>query len=233
VTEPRERTTEASLNTSRPGEYHVVYLTGAPAAGKSTLSQSLKKRVQPLAVFEYGQQLTAHLARRVPTLAQTDLRAKSSRIATPEDIIAVDNSLIAFVANERKRAHVVIDSHAVTKETYGFRITPYSLERIAELQPTMIVMLYTAPDIALARIATTPAGRPRVTHWEAAFHTQLQGAIAVAYATRLGIPVYLLDADRPPETLVDHMADRLARAPRGGVAGFAGDVSAAGSSEAE
>ncbi len=35
--------------------YEVVYLTGAPAAGKSTTANALRARIEPLTIFEYGQ----------------------------------------------------------------------------------------------------------------------------------------------------------------------------------
>ena len=61
----------------------------------------------------------------------------------------------------------------------------------------VICVLYAHPDVILSRIAAAPLGRPIPTQWEAQFHSDLQGMVAVAYATRLGIPVYLLDSNRP------------------------------------
>lgn len=196
--------------------FHVVYLTGAPAAGKSTLSRALKRQVGHIEVFEYGQRLTAYLAERDGVeLTQAKLRAHSAGIATADDIEAVDTLLLDFVRRERPRSPVLIDTHAVTKESFGFRVTPFSLAQIAQLQPTMMIMLYTAPEIACARIAAAPDGRPTITEWEAAFHTETQAAVAVSYATYLGIPVYLLDGTAPTETLVEEISKRLARPPRG------------------
>lgn len=192
--------------------HEVIYLTGAPAAGKSTLSRALADAVRPLATFEYGARLTAYLAERDGrAMVQEELRAKSSAVATAEDIQAVDRTLLDFVAAERERGHVLIDTHAVTKESYGFRITAYSLADVARLRPTMIVVLYTAPDVAVARIAAAPGGRPQITEWEAGFHTSLQASVAVSYATALGVPVYLLDGARPTADLVAEIARRVER----------------------
>lgn len=220
-----------------PPLHHVVYLTGAPAAGKSTLSRAMGDRVPSLAIFEYGARLTAHLAAKPApdvtrqdqsatvaattprpaqeVLTQRTLRAHSARIASPADIVAVDAELLAFVARERTQRPVLIDTHAVTKEQYGFRITPFSLQRIRDLAPTLIVDLFTPPDVAVARISSDPDGRPQITAFEAEFHTYLQASVAVSYATCLGIPVYLLDSSRPAVDLVEELVRRLGTAPAG------------------
>jgi adenylate kinase len=87
-----------------PKSFEVVYLTGAPAAGKSTVSQALRKLISPLAVFEYGQRLTEYLNQRDRSLNQDDLRAQSAGIIRPEDVEAVDRYLLDFVAEERRHS---------------------------------------------------------------------------------------------------------------------------------
>lgn len=203
---------QADSSPTAAATHEVIYLTGAPAAGKSTLSRALSVQLQPLAIFEYGQRLTAYLAKRSgQPMQQEDVRAHSSAVATIADIKAVDRLLLEFVAERRQCGHVLIDTHAVTKESYGFRITAYSLDEIAQLRPTMVVVLYTAPDIAVARIGTDPGGRPMITPWEAGFHTTVQASVAVAYATSLGVPVYLLDGDRPADALAKELAGQVSR----------------------
>lgn len=183
--------------------YHVIYLTGAPATGKSSLARALSSRVPNLAVFEYGERLREYLAeRRGEELTQQMIRQESARIATATDIRQMDRLLLEFVATERRHGHVLIDTHAVTKEAFGFRITAFSLEEIIELAPTLICVLYTQPDVVVSRITISPGGRPRPTEWEASYHASLQAMVSVAYATRLGVPVYLFDSSRPSEELV-------------------------------
>jgi adenylate kinase len=43
-------------------KFDVISLTGAPAAGKSTLAERLEDAVSPIEVFNYGQKLTEYLA---------------------------------------------------------------------------------------------------------------------------------------------------------------------------
>jgi len=187
--------------------FRVIYLTGAPAAGKSSLTRALSSLVSPLEIFEYGERLTSYVSdRRKQELTQESIRSSSAAVVTPEDVNAVDKQLVAFVADARKRSHVIIDSHAVTKERYGFRVTPYSLRDFAQLSPDAICVLFTSPEVAVTRIDRSPAGRPRVTLWEAGFHTGLQASVATTYGMSAGIPIYLIDSSVPADDVVAEVA---------------------------
>lgn len=188
----------------------VIYLTGAPASGKSSTLRLLLQRRRDIAGWEYGARLTEHLKARSAHLAdQNELRTKSATIVTPDDIRDVDRTLMEFVAENRLSRHVIIDSHPVTKEAWGYRITPFSLEDFSRLAPDEIWMLYASPELTVDRIANDPAGRPAVTLEQARTHTSLQGSVAATYGMSLGKPVYLFDSSRDQSELVDQLASRL------------------------
>jgi adenylate kinase len=63
------------------------------------------------------------------------MHQQSSSLITPEDIAAVDQKLLSFVQERRGRINVIIDSHPVTKENYGFRVTTFSLDQLKALAP--------------------------------------------------------------------------------------------------
>lgn len=199
------------MQVTLPG-YEVIYLTGAPAAGKSSVAKALDGHVSPLSVFEYGARLSAHLTDRTrETLSQESLRERSSAVASHADIVAVDQALIEFVATHRSSSHVLIDSHAVTKESYGYRITPFSVTRLCQLAPTMIIVLFASPEETVRRIAAAPGGRPVVSAGEADFHTALQAGVASSYAIQLGIPAYFVESHGPIEGVAVTVAQRITR----------------------
>jgi len=190
--------------------FKTIYLTGAPAAGKSSTVRLLKEAIPSLAVWEYGERLTEYLKARNTGLAdQADLRQKSAAVVTPEDVQAVDKLLLGFVETSRDQGHVIIDSHAVTKENYGFRVTAFSSEQLMQLKPDEIWVLYAAPEITLTRISEDPGGRPEVSAEEARMHTFLQASVATSYGIATGKPVYLFDADRSQKELVSDLVKRL------------------------
>jgi adenylate kinase len=190
--------------------FKTIYLTGAPASGKSSTVKRLQDTVQPLEVWEYGARLTTYIQERDANLKdQADLRTKSAGSVTPKDIETVDAQLISFVEEKRSSCNIIIDTHPVTKEAYGFRITAFSLEQIQRLKPDEIWVLYTVPEVALSRIAKDAQGRRSVSIEEARMHTAVQSSVAATYGIATGRPVYLFDTDRLQDEIVDQLSRRL------------------------
>lgn len=188
----------------------VIYLTGAPAAGKSSTTRMMSKRLPGLLVWEYGARLTDHVKAKVADVAgQDDLRARSAGVVTPEDVAEVDQALLAFVEEHRSSNHVLIDSHPVTKEVYGYRITAFSLQQFQALRPDEIWVLYASPEETVRRIAANAGGRPMVTEEEARAHTLLQASVAATYGMSLRCAVYLFDTAAPHDELINRLVDRL------------------------
>jgi adenylate kinase len=128
----------------------------------------------------------------------------------PEDVDEVDRALVAFVNRHRGSRPIIIDSHAVTREEYGYRITPFSLDRFVRLAPDEIWVLFASPEATRARIAADAAGRLMVCEEEARMHTTLQASVAATYGMSLGRPVYFFDTGTRQDELVDRLARRLA-----------------------
>ena len=189
----------------------VIYLTGAPASGKSSTTRLLLERKPATLVWEYGARLTEYVrSRQKGGIQQDDLRERSAGLVTPMDVEAVDQSLTEFVSERRSSHNIIVDSHPVTKEVFGFRITPFSFEQLAKLAPDEIWVLYASPKSTIARIVADPAGRPVVSEEEARLHTFLQASVAATYAISLGRAAHLFDTDGDRDELLTRLAGRLA-----------------------
>jgi adenylate kinase len=185
--------------------FPVIYLTGAPATGKSTLSRNIAARVPDLAVFTYSEELRRLLARDTagPQLTEDSIRELSARVVTAEHVAQLDQELIERANRSRARAPFLVDSHPVTKEDYGFRVTAFSIGMIQALNPDVVLCLYAAPSVVIERIARDAMGRPAVTEFEAALHNQLQTGVAAQYGVLTGRAVYFLDSAVAPDALAD------------------------------
>lgn len=181
----------------------VVYLTGAPASGKSTLAKLLRESGH-FQVFVYSEEIAKLLTeRRGETVSEFDLRTHSSRLITPDDIAEIDRRLEDYIEAKVGQQNILVDCHAVTKEVYGFRITPFGHDQVRRLRLTHIVMLYAHPNVIRERIEKNAQGRPQMTFDEAQMITMLQSSVPVAYASSLGIPMYCMDSSQPPEHLAE------------------------------
>ncbi|NEO17683.1 MAG: AAA family ATPase [Moorea sp. SIO3E8] len=185
-------------------------MTGAPASGKSSTLRKLEEAKPSIFRFEYGAELTKFVQERnASILDQEELRARSADIIRPEDVDGLDEKLLDQVDELRGKRPIVIDSHPVTKEIYGFRITAFSQSKIKRLQPDEIWVLFAAPDVIRERIKRAPDGRPMISEEEARTHTLTQASVAATYGVLVGAPVYFFDTDRDQEKLVSILLKRL------------------------
>jgi adenylate kinase len=155
----------------------------------------LQKACSDLDVFVYSEVLSHHLERTKKTnISQRKLRKQSAHLVMPEDIEKVDQFLIDETKRLRATRHIIIDSHPVTKEDYGFRITAFSIPFLLALKPTIICMLYADAEEIIKRISKHAKGRPSTTPYETNLHCSMQANVAIVYGIQLGIPIYLLNA---------------------------------------
>lgn len=179
----------------------VILLTGAPATGKTTLSRLLKESLQRVETIDYGKLLLIEKQKDMPELTYDELRAKSSMLISAKDVASMDERLIKWVNDNRKETHILIDTHGVTKESYGFRLTPFHYWQVIDLRLTAVFSLYCDPDIIQKRIGRKSEGRPQVNEQVALKHSQLQDGIASLYGVLCGCPVYYLNSSVSAEEL--------------------------------
>jgi len=183
--------------------HKIIYLTGAPATGKSTLTENLSQQLPDAVVFTYSKELLDCVQRRTKLIStQDDLRRESAKIITREDVQAVDSQLVALVNSNRGQRTVVVDSHPVTIEEFGFRVTPFTKKQLGGLAPDVIVCLYASPETIIERISKNAAGRPMPLRYEIDLHTQLQCQVASIYAMETGASLYYLNSSCSPDNLL-------------------------------
>jgi len=111
----------------------------------------------------------------------------------------------------RDETNILIDSHAVTKESFGFRVTPYSANQVTRIDFDVVIVLVGDPGILSSRIEGNPQGRPAVTEFDAGFQVQLQAAIASFYAITCGRPCFVIDTTKLKAEQVLEMVLNLLR----------------------
>lgn len=181
----------------------VVYITGAPATGKSTVCRTLASSGRNIHAFCYSERLRDHVALDAGmVLGEVDIRRESARIVTSRHVEEVDELLLREAKAVRgSGSHLLIDSHPVTKELYGFRVTPFSAERLRALDVDTFICLYAPPNVLADRIARDAQGRPLPGGFDLSLHVQLQASVVAQYAVLAGTPCYLLDSTVSPEAL--------------------------------
>jgi len=187
----------------------IVYVTGAPATGKSTLCRNLVHQGPGIEAFCYSERLRDHVSLHTgAVLDEAGIRNLSARVVTARHVAEVDELLRQKVEEAKMlTTHLLIDSHPVTKEDYGFRVTPFSSERLCCLGIDSFICLFAAPDVLAERIRSDAAGRPLPTDFELSVHVELQAAVVAQYSVLTGKVCHLVDSSIPATELASKVRE--------------------------
>ncbi len=193
----------------------VIYLTGAPATGKSTLGKAIEQLRDDIVFISYSTELVNYINSKISggELDDIKIREQSELSVTEDDVKTVDRKLISRCNIERKNKNIIIDSHPVTKEKYGFRITGFEVGNLQKLSPDIIICLYASPEIITKRIHSNSGGRPLPSKFELEIHIQAQASLAAIYGVLVGSPVYLIDSDKELNQLAQIVLKRCKLLP--------------------
>jgi adenylate kinase len=189
--------------------HHAVLITGAPAAGKSTLLEDLESRVSPVRTVEFGRLIAALLRSRGQDLSHSELRKQSAQVVSSRDVAELDAQVADDISEWLRESHVIIASHAVTHEQYGARVTAFSQETLVRLPLSAIVVLQAPPHVLVTRAKAKGKGRTWETMDEAERLQALQTTLALSYGMFCGCPVYVIDSDRSRQHTSDAVLGAL------------------------
>lgn len=180
----------------------VVFVTGVTAVGKTSVARELERRGvgKSLSIGE----LVLSEARHVwPNVTHNQLRQEPDLYAPPTVVESAILALCQRIEDERDTQTLIIESHAVTAESYGCRVTPFSYGHLQRLAFDFIVLLECSEAALASRWRDRHGGIPVPTSLGSM--TKVQGAVGAAYAVAIGCPLYVITADAP----IDFVASRV------------------------
>ncbi len=187
----------------------IIYLTGMPATGKSSVTSIIAQRSRDIEIVRYSDVLKEYL-KKTDGIDYTiqDLREKSSHIVFPAHIASLDDLVVQQI-KESAANHVILESHAVTVEKYGYRATPFSEDTLKRLHPDLILVLYDKPVSLQYRILSDAQGRQPQDADAIAYGQSLQASLALQYSVLLGAEICFLDVSKGPDYIAQWILDKI------------------------
>jgi adenylate kinase len=189
----------------------VTLLTGAPGTGKSTLRRSLEPCIAGLQHFDYGELLLRRKEQQGSILSYSELREQSSSVISSTDVLDTDEWVIAEITQLRTASDVIIDSHALTREEYGFRAIPYSTRQLEAINFDAVIALRCDPEVLIARVAGDRGGRRELSVELAREIQILQEALCLHYAVACGCTAFVIDTTKRTTVEVKEVALEILR----------------------
>lgn len=189
----------------------VILLTGAPGTGKSTLRRSLESCIPGLQHFDYGELLLRRKEQQGLSLRYDEMREQSSSVISSQDVSDTDEWVVAEIGRLKATCDVIIDSHALTHEEYGFRAIPYSARQLVTMQFDAVITLRCDPEVLIARVAANPGGRRELSVELAREIQTLQEALSLHYAVACGCTAFVIDTSNRTAAEVRSVATSLLR----------------------
>ena len=93
----------------------------------------------------------------------------------------------------RLTSHIIIDSHALTREAFGFRAIAFSHRHLQDLALNAVMVLRCDPETLIARVAHDPGGRRDLDVEPAREIQTLQAGLVLTYSVVCACPVYVID----------------------------------------
>jgi adenylate kinase len=168
----------------------VILVTGVPISGKSETVKKISNLVMNSEVISFGQKIFDQLSSQVKDYS--DIRKEPTKKANKDLILEVRENISNLIKQANK--NIILDSHAVVVDSYGFRIIPEFLP-FQNLPYTLhsIILLKIDYKTFLIRLKEDRKGRKNLTKDEFTMMQNLQASVATSYSILTGCPVYIID----------------------------------------
>ncbi len=180
----------------------VVFITGVTSVGKTSTARLLENRGVGKRI-SIGELVLKHARMRWPELTHDRLRGEPDLYAPVAVVRAAIRELCRLAEAERGSHSLILESHAVTAEVYGSRITPFSHEDLRRLAFDIIVLLECEGSTILARTRDRGMDTPSLDLLYGMI--DMQRATAISYGVAVGCPVYAVNAEPSIESVASQI----------------------------
>ena len=187
----------------------LLYLTGVPASGKSTITNAISHIEPSIQIIRYSDEIRRFYAQsKREHFTTSQLRAASSKIISHSDISNIDQYVLEKIQSSSAN-YIVLESHALTAESYGFRATPFSIQMLKLIAPNLIVCLYSETDLIFERIKDNPQGRLLQSAEDIQVGQLLQMSLALQYGILTNAETHFVNTQQDSQVVARQLISML------------------------
>jgi adenylate kinase len=171
----------------------IILVTGVPGVGKTSLCRFLAgTRPNRYIHVPFGNLILRALDRE--EITEPELRSSAASLVTPS-ILAVATEMLMIEIAKSSGHIILIDSHAVSQNRFGYVVTPDGASYFGRLRYTAIVQLFASPSTVLTRSAAAVSGRQAIFERDVDMHFMLQCCVSVGYSAASECPLLVVEAE--------------------------------------
>jgi adenylate kinase len=183
-----------------------VIITGMSGVGKSTITRNIETCIKPITRIGFGE-LIFEIKNQMGATSNYEQLRESPNEAIPINYVNLaEELLLSRVSQLRQTTNIVLDSHAVVNDHFGFRIVP-EISNFDKAHLDAIIVIHATFEVVKRRLAKEPKGRPTISKPIFESYKTLQDSVAIYFGLTAKCPVYILETDNNIDKSVNNLRE--------------------------
>lgn len=183
-----------------------VIITGISGVGKSTITRNVETRIKPITRIGFGELIFEIKNQMGATANYEQLRASPNEAIPINYVNLAEELLLSRVSQLRQTTNIILDSHAVVNDHFGFRIVP-EISNFDKAHLDAIIVIHAPFEVVKIRLAKEPKGRPTISKQIFENYKTLQDSVAIHFGITAKCPVYVLETDNNLDKSVNNLKE--------------------------
>lgn len=177
----------------------VILLTGIPGIGKSTISRLMVNKLKNITSIGFGDLIYEVLHNEGKKPSRNRIKTTPDKFVTINTIKTAAEILLKKIAEIRLCKNVLIESHAVVRDSYGFWIIP-EINDFKKAQLDAIIVIHATFEIFEKRMKESTDGRYLISGETFSKYQSLQDSVAINFSLLSDCPLYIVETDNDLES---------------------------------
>jgi adenylate kinase len=171
-----------------------ILMTGVPGVGKSTIARNIQTRITPIVRIGFGELIFEVKQQQETPENYGQFKAKPDKSIPINYVNLAREVLLNRVDEFRDTTNIILDSHAVVNDYFGFRIVPEIID-FERAKVDAVIVIHAPFEIVKQRVIREPKERNLIPKQTFKKHQVMQDAVAIHFSLMARCPMYVVETD--------------------------------------